>query len=411
MRSYLRKLFGANLRASTRSKRDHRFQPNFQPLQERLVPAFLPVVPLDPLPITLAHTSPTVRLINGDIHIDGTDADDTVELSYVNGEYLVHVTVIQGFDQVSSGNWWFKPSQVNGGDVFFNGFAGNDYFREKESYLPPSKALRVIGVGGAGNDVMFGSYKNDFLDGGTGNDDLNGGTANDTIFGQDGDDIIRGWSGNDSLFGGYGSDLIYGDSGKDRIEAGPDPGIITPTNGVYDGTNTVYGGADDDLIFGGSGTDHIRGEDGNDNINGLGGDDYIHGGAGNDSILGGDDSSPNALVGDAGNDSLYGGAGKDLLVGGGGNDWLYGFGGNDRLDGGSGFDHLYGGAGNDTLDGGGDDIRKDVLFGGAGADTFIEEWKYSPDHWYTADYHPPSGQEVMDFNAGEGDVIIHVDEY
>jgi Ca2+-binding RTX toxin-like protein len=51
---------------------------------------------------------------------------------------------------------------------------------------------------------------------------------------------------------------------------------------------------------------------------------------------------------------------------------LSGDAGNDTLTGGGGYDLLYGGLGDDVLDGGVDD-RRDVLIGGPGADTFVED--------------------------------------
>lgn len=123
------------------------------------------------------------------------------------------------------------------------------------------------------------------------------------------------------------------------------------------GTETVYGGAGDDIIETAGGHDKLYGDAGNDTL---------HAGAGNDYLYGGD-----------GNDTLYGDAGNDYLRGDNGDDKIYGGDGNDRLYGGNGNDIFDGGAGDDLLDGGyGDDILytsdgKDSLRGGLGADTFV----------------------------------------
>ncbi|MCK7632029.1 VCBS domain-containing protein, partial [Shewanella putrefaciens] len=71
-------------------------------------------------------------------------------------------------------------------------------------------------------------------------------------------------------------------------------------------------------------------------------------------------------------DILIGGEGSDILFGQGGNDILYGENGNDILIGGMGNDTLFGGQGNDTLIGG---LGDDVLRGDSGADTFV--WRYA----------------------------------
>ncbi|MFJ7316341.1 LapA family giant adhesin, partial [Pseudomonas sp. NPDC098747] len=82
--------------------------------------------------------------------------------------------------------------------------------------------------------------------------------------------------------------------------------------------------------------------------------------------------------------------GNDTLLGGAGNDILFGAGGNDVLDGGKGNDILLGGTGNDTLIGG---QGNDILIGGSGADTFV---------WKSGD----TGNDVIkDFKASEGDRI------
>nr|WP_263287941.1 Ig-like domain-containing protein [Pseudomonas sp. BF-R-24] len=78
-------------------------------------------------------------------------------------------------------------------------------------------------LGGAGNDILFGSGGSDTLDGGKGNDILLGGTGNDTLMGGQGTDILIGGSGGDTFVwkaGDTGNDVIkdFKASEGDRID-------------------------------------------------------------------------------------------------------------------------------------------------------------------------------------------------
>ena len=80
----------------------------------------------------------------------------------------------------------------------------------------------------------------------------------------------------------------------------------------------------------------------------------------------------------------------DPISGRGGDDQLFGLEGNDLLDGGAGDDILDGGPGSDLLFGG---PGNDTLTGGEGADRFFLLSL------------PDRGDEILDFNADEGDVL------
>ena len=142
-------------------------------------------------------------------------------------------------------------------------------------------------------------------------------------------------------------------------------------------------------IDGGEGSDTLYGTADRDLMRGFGGDDYMNGGLGPDRMSGGDGrdyldgyKGADRLWGDEGNDTLKGSAGDDVLSGGGGADRLDGDeefrqhvrGGDDLLMGGEGADSLTSLTGRDTLAGGaGDDllIRYDgdaTLLGGDGED-------------------------------------------
>lgn len=96
--------------------------------------------------------------------------------------------------------------------------------------------------GGSGNNTMFGSDGNNYIETGTGrdliygydgNDFLNGDRGDDIIFGGNGDDTIWGWSNDDILHGGAGQDFIYGHGGNDTIYFGEGADYLYGMNG-YD---------------------------------------------------------------------------------------------------------------------------------------------------------------------------------
>lgn len=170
--------------------------------------------------------------------------------------------------------------------------------------------------------------------------------GNDSITATKFDDKINGKKGNDSIWGGEGNDTLLGEAGNDQL----------------------FGGAGIDLLYGGSGKDKIWGGDGGD---------YIEGGAQNDQLLGEDGND--SIFGDSGNDVMWGGAGDDVIYGGSGKNILYGDDGSDKLFSTNG--------------------KKDLLFGGEGADKFI----------FGAGYKAKSKSKaaiVKDFSKSEGDKIV-----
>ena len=146
------------------------------------------------------------------------------------------------------------------------------------------------------------------------------------------------------------------------------------------GSDTLYGGAGDDVLLGGSGSDALYGGDGDDVLLGGTGRDYLYGGDGEDtaSYAGSSSGMTVNLTTGRGNYSYYGYSNHywyyygdrlydiEHLEGSDHNDTLTGNNLANRLSGGSGGDYLYGGSGDDVLHGG---SGGDVLYGGAGEDT------------------------------------------
>ncbi|MEW5727286.1 MAG: tandem-95 repeat protein, partial [Pseudomonadota bacterium] len=209
--------------------------------------------------------------------------------------------------------------------------------------------------GGSGNDVIWTSKGDDVLKGGAGNDTLDGGS---------GDDVLDGGAGADKLIGGAGSDTVdYSDSTSgvnvylgagDGHGYGGSGGVGTGGDAqgdTYSGIENVVGSSHDDYVYGaaggttaelGAGNDTFDNSEAwnvsaSDTVDGGAGNDVIWTGNGNDVAMGG--SGNDVLSGEAGNDTLIGGTGDDAMYGGSGDDtFLFDFGdGHDTVDGGSGW--------------------------------------------------------------------------
>ncbi|MDJ1181984.1 beta strand repeat-containing protein [Roseofilum casamattae] len=90
---------------------------------------------------------------------------------------------------------------------------GNDELNLAVSGLSNISALQ-------GDDVVFGSPANDFINGNQGNDSLFGAAGNDFIYGGQNNDTLRGSTGNDNLNGDFGNDWLEGGTGTDRLSGG-----------------------------------------------------------------------------------------------------------------------------------------------------------------------------------------------
>jgi len=178
-----------------------------------------------------------------------------------------------------------------------------------------------------GNDAIRGAEEGSGQEGDLlGNDTISGGDGDDEIFadslpahvtlwGVGGHDLIRGDAGNDTVHGDRGSDEIHGGSGHDQLYGaggvGAFGGMPQSEPDTYAGHNIFDG---NDTLFGGAGNDTLRGQAGDDSLAGGIQHDFLAGGAGHDALDGGD--GDDYLIGDSGNDTLQGGHGHDTLTGG-----------------------------------------------------------------------------------------------
>lgn len=156
---------------------------------------------------------------------------------------------------------------------------------------------------------------------------VTGTEGSETLEGTPEDDVICAYGGDDIITGGDGNDVIYGDEGRDDIRGGA-------------GSDEIHAGADNDTARGNPGQDEIYGNGDNDALRGSLGDDRVIGGGGTDAVRGG-----------AGRDTVTGGGGPDDLTGGSQNDVLRGGPENDSLVGGSGRDRCRGDGGRDGFRG------------------------------------------------------------
>ena len=319
---------------------------------------------------------------------------------------------------------------------------------------------------GSGDDRVYAGDGDDWADLGSGEDTFFGQAGQDTAYGRDGSDELTGGTENDWLEGGSGDDDLLGDEGRDVLWGGTPPSEIT-RDSFYDfvmpplwvalededseaaesfrtpwpmdwedirivpsfldsqsfrgtssdGSDTLYGGPQDDWLFGGGDSDLLHGDAGNDFVDAGGGHEKpyyaggVYGDAGHDVLFGGDGNDE--LHGGSGIDQLYGddgeignplnetdvkgsGHGDDILFadagytsdnlytqhgqrlfGGGGNDKLYAYAPSMKSvdEAGEDGDQLFGGLGNDWLHG---NLRQEVLIGGPGSDNLFGDGLTGP---------------------------------
>ncbi|MEY8193248.1 MAG: calcium-binding protein, partial [Cycloclasticus sp.] len=328
-------------------------------------------------------SSDVIRLLNGDVSVDGGLGDDDISGSSLSNTILGG----EGNDRLT-------------------GYAGNDLL-----------------IGGAGNDAIYGSAtRYEDYDEMLGTNTLIGGTGDDRLYGGDFDDVY--------VFDlGWGHDRIYVDSsnqeiGKnDIIKFGSE--IKLEDIEVSQNHENIFGVArnikaltishkdtGDSITVSFSEIDNeepfkevqfsdgrvlsysevrnmaFSATDSNDRIFSSSLNTSISGGAGNDVLIA-DESISATLYGDFGYDTLEGSELTDILYGGQGDDKLLGSGGDDTLIGGSGFDALYGSYGNDLIEGG---SGNDYLAGDTGNDTYFFESGF--------------GQDIISGNAAGTDRIV-----
>ena len=294
---------------------------------------------------------PTAAMIatfaNGVLHIEGTAANDTINVQQTNQQISVKGLSIlvngQAKSSISSAD--VKKIEVNGG-------SGNDTISLVAARGQQAILIPTVLNGGVGNDTINGGEAADLIQGVDGNDVLMGNGGNDSLVGGLGNDTLDGGNNDDTLQGGQGNDSLTGGAGRDQADfSRATAGVtvnLTTGKGTGEGTDKLTTIED---IFASNFADILTGNELNNAIYGRGGNDTISGNNGDDSIQGGDGND--VLSGNNGNDLLIGGIGDDRLNGNNNNDTLQGEQGHDTLSGGSGFDQAQGqviGEGADVVD-------------------------------------------------------------
>ncbi len=187
-------------------------------------------------------------------------------------------------------------------DTYYDALDGNDTVTLADD---PAAAgydpLRTF-HGGAGNDVIIGSWESDRMAGDAGNDILDGGSGYDIVDGGEGADILIGGlypGSGGTLDGGPGIDTVsYGAHSPFFLEEFDVDLLLGTTRerrtglviDTLDNIENVIGGHDDDLIRGDIGDNVIEAGDGDDWVFGEPGNDTIYGNWGIDRLEGGADS-------------------------------------------------------------------------------------------------------------------------
>jgi fibronectin-binding autotransporter adhesin len=138
---------------------------------------------------TVSVAVKTAALLNGNLIVGGTAANDTITVK-PSLDFSQLLVVMNG---VSFGSF---PWDGVTGRVLVRGLAGSDRIT-----ISPKVVKKTELQGGDGNDILTGAAAEDLLVGGDGNDVLNGGL---------GRDVLLGGAGVDRLIGGDGDDLLVG---------------------------------------------------------------------------------------------------------------------------------------------------------------------------------------------------------
>lgn len=193
--------------------------------------------------------SQNINLLDGVLHVKGTNNIDNILFEEVAGNLLRVIANLNGTEEQED----FQADSVN--SIFVSAGNGDDWVTNHTS-------IGSTIYGGGGNDTILGGFGDDLVFAGRGQDRAEG---------RGGDDILRMGSEDDQAYGGDGDDLLIGGFGDDSLFG-------------QNQMDVLLGGDGDDELDGGTGDDFIAGGVGNDYLNGAGGENVLRGNAGDDTI-------------------------------------------------------------------------------------------------------------------------------
>ncbi len=139
----------------------------------------------------------------------------------------------------------------------------------------------INGTGNTANNVIEGNNGDNILSGGAGDDIINGNDGTDTFF----ESANVNFTVQEGKLTGFGND-VFSNIEKVKLQGGFNNNIfnaaaLTNTQAI------LYGGGGSDTLTGGAANDMLYGEDGNDTLIGGAGNDFLDGGLGNNTLTGG----------------------------------------------------------------------------------------------------------------------------
>ncbi|MEQ1535734.1 MAG: peroxidase family protein [Burkholderiaceae bacterium] len=285
--------------------------------------------------------------------MSGGDGDDTYIVSDVPGD-VIEELADEGIDTVQTALTYNLATSANTTNV--------------ENLTVTGTAARNL-TGNALDNVLTGNTGSNIIDGGTGADTMigGGGAGNDTyVVDNIGDIVTETGNGTDTVNSSI--DFSLNSAGTATVERLTLTGTATNATGNAL-NNTITGNASSNTIDGGAGADTMVGGNGNDtyivdntadvvtetNVVGSG-MDTVQSSATNYTIT--DADVENLTLTGSGNingtgnsaaNVVTGNSGNNVLVGAGGNDTIVAGAGNDTVTGGAGADNITLGSGNDTV--------------------------------------------------------------
>ncbi|WP_234952804.1 PKD domain-containing protein, partial [Rhodopirellula baltica] len=202
--------------------------------------------------IQSAEPTTGVRLVDGVLHIIGTDQNDLVNVSRLGSRVYVYANFLPSTHRLQLGSTWFPLADVLSIQAKMRD--GNDIFRASAWVTVPATI-----DGGSGNDVLTAGGGSSLLLGGEGNDFLLGGQARNVLIGGGGRDHLLGGRDEDLLIGGDFHAIDENPSGhslQDQVMSvwnGDDPynTRIEAIDGLIDDIDD----GERDMLFGLSGRD------------------------------------------------------------------------------------------------------------------------------------------------------------